>query len=1556
MEFFGLSLHDFSLLEPVERVLVDIAQPIMPFERVLICNNGMAAAKFLSSMNLVKSTMPAGKQPLYFGMVANDDLQANSTYIQQLDYVIQVPSGPSRINYGNVDLIVELAVQYECDAVWPGWGHASENFELANALEDRGITWIGPSSGSMLQLGDKVESLLQAQKVGVPCAPWSGDHAVTATQCGLESEEQVLSECDRIGYPVMLKASNGGGGRGIRRVDRREEAVSAFHQVQAEVKDGIIFAMKCVDNCRHVEIQIIGDGQGECLALSGRDCSVQRRHQKLVEEGPPPFVDASVLGGMQSAAERLCASVKYGNAGTVEFLYHPESGKYFFLEVNCRLQVEHPVTELLFDLNLPWIQVLIAARACSLRDLPGIAAAVRSRSSPNRHVIACRIVAEDPVNRWLPSSGEIFEIRHSNTATFCYFGVSSCGSRIHQFADSQFGHAFIVSSDRAGAVAAMNRFLTELSIIGSISTNVPFMLSTVFSPSCEFARSGPPITSWLDSKFASKSSNAMSRIISNLPTTDISSSLSLLAVCVHLAMHSFQSAEKEILRWVRKGHRAPHAPTSYSERLVCPGGERVGFETARTGESTLLVSILPSRGFLLTPLSVEVEWHSASAQSACAKAIMRLKDVRAEAVPASVLVSLVSVSSTRVRAQVGKDKPWHQFEVEEDRSKILAPMNGRLVRWLVPTAAMVTAGDRVCELEAMKMVTVVVAKAAGVISHKIQEGVSFIEGDVLAALEDAQVTRNASAETPTGLMGDSAVTGLIDLLSASRTSVTPQGMVARVLNGFPDQRAMPEIKLAISKLAPNTVTELIETFVKDETRCARFIPSETVGDEASSMEVISSGSDEDLVACWRHRSCLGVRAETAMALIDSGRVSIDAIAHVMMELDMRVHKALIARAGAVLKVLDPSHAALDRLKSGTEDDGSTMENSVCLPDDPIARRRQLASEAGTFFIYDLIDMLSDSVTGLWVTSGRSMPEGPLVEAVQLVLNQEGSELVEVDSVDMGRCGMAAWMVTMKTPEAPTGRRAVFIGNDISFQIGTFSVDEDKTYLFASQLARQEGIPRIYVACNSGARLGLCAQVMKLFRVEWIDATDLSQGFQFLYLADPDYQAVKDSVITRPETHPVHGKIHIISDVLGAKNEYIGVENLVWSGAIAGESSQAYQETFTLSYVTGRTVGIGAYIARLCQRIIQKVDSPILLTGFQALNKLIGTEVYQSNDEIGGVGVMFRNGVSHLTVQSDVEGISAILKWLQFVPVTVRDPVSRFQCIADPADRLLDPFVEGGRALIDDSVNATMFDKGSFVEVQAAWARSVIAGRARIGGIPIGVIVVETRQTHYYQPADPADPHSQTVARAQAGQVWYPDSAYKTAQAIMDFNREKLPLLILANWRGFSGGQRDMFNEILKFGSYIVDALTAYAQPVFVYLPPKAELRGGAWVVVDSRINPDQIEMYADPSARGGVLEPSGTTEIKFRSAALHDLMMRTDDTARSIAKDASLTREHMKARLAEHFLTVKPTLVQVANSFADMHDTPNRMIHTGAIKGVVEWTHARKFFYKRLRERLGFPD
>lgn len=189
-----------------------------------------------------------------------------------------------------------------------------------------------------------------------------------------------------------------------------------------------------------------------------------------------------------------------------------------------------------------------------------------------------------------------------------------------------------------------------------------------------------------------------------------------------------------------------------------------------------------------------------------------------------------------------------------------------------------------------------------------------------------------------------------------------------------------------------------------------------------------------------------------------------------------------------------------------------------------------------------------------------------------------------------------------------------------------------------------------------------------------------------------------------------------------------------------------------------------------------------------------------------------------------------------------------------------------------------FDRNSWSEIMEPWAQTVVTGRARLGGIPVGVIAVETRTVEVTIPADPANLDSESKTHQQAGQVWYPDSSYKTAQAIKDFDREELPLFIFANWRGFSGGQKDMYEQIVKFGAYIVDGLREYKQPVIIYLPPNAELRGGAWAVLDSLINPRYIETYSDPEARAGVLEPEGIVEVKYKEKDMLKTIQRLDPT------------------------------------------------------------------------------
>ena len=290
--------------------------------------------------------------------------------------------------------------------------------------------------------------------------------------------------------------------------------------------------------------------------------------------------------------------------------------------------------------------------------------------------------------------------------------------------------------------------------------------------------------------------------------------------------------------------------------------------------------------------------------------------------------------------------------------------------------------------------------------------------------------------------------------------------------------------------------------------------------------------------------------------------------------------------------------------------------------------------------------------------------------------------------------------------------------------------------------------------------------------------------------------------------------------------------------------------------------------RLGHRVVQQRQAPIILTGYQALNKLLGNDVYESNLQLGGPEVMSGNGIAHLLADSDQQAVCQIVHWLSFVPKAAGAPLPLLP-IADPVDRLvLARPVQGtpydprellcGAAAADGQWLPGLLDRDSFVETLSDWAKTVVVGRGRLGGMPVGVVVTENRVTEKTVLADPANLESKPVKQMQAGQVWFPDSAYKTAQAIQDLNNgEGLPLLVLANWRGFSGGRKDMYEEVLKFGSFIVDQLTQFRQPIIVYIPPHCEIRGGAWVVIDSKINPTYMDMFAAEDSRGGVLEPAG---------------------------------------------------------------------------------------------------
>lgn len=655
---------------------------------------------------------------------------------------------------------------------------------------------------------------------------------------------------------------------------------------------------------------------------------------------------------------------------------------------------------------------------------------------------------------------------------------------------------------------------------------------------------------------------------------------------------------------------------------------------------------------------------------------------------------------------------------------------------------------------------------------------------------------------------------------------------------------------------------------------------------------------------------------------------------------------------------------------------------------PFDRKREMAKAmSNTVYVYDFLELIEFSLLRSWrkYVQERKVPGGVktaipsvLLETRELILDAGDNALKETTRPrGQNDIGMVAWLLTVYTPEYPSGREVVIIANDITFKAGSFGTREDRLFELASKFSREKGIPRFFFSANAGARIGMAESIKALYKVCWKDENDPVKGFEYLYLTPEDYArlSAEGSVNAVLKTTASGEERYVLSDIIG-REEDLGVENLRGSGTIAGETSRAYQEVFTLTYACGRSVGIGAYLVRLGHRTVQNAThSPIILTGYQALNKLMGKDVYSSNDQLGGVKVMHTNGVTHVTAKNHLSGIFSIIEWLSFVPavrrgaVPVRD-VSGWEVIERPVEfhpedksTQYDPrLLLTGK--VDDATGkwvSGFADRGSFRETLDGWAKSVVVGRARLGGIPFGVVVTEVRTSEKVVPADPAAPSTQENLIQQAGQVWFPDSAHKTATAIKDFKGEDLPLFIFANWRGFSGGQRDMFDEVLKFGAAIVDGLVNYEQPVFVYIPPFAELRGGAWAVVDPTINDGIMEMYADPAGRGGVLEPAGLIEIKYRKKQLLEAMHRLDDKLKHLdARFAALSTEQQRdadgvqiARDIKHREdALLPIYVQVATEFADLHDTPGRMKAKHCIREIVEWKHARTFFYWRLKRQL----
>src|SRR5262245_53425936 len=434
------------------------------------------------------------------------------------------PIGPNapRESYLNIENILRAARETGADAVHPGYGFLAENEEFAKAVGDEGLTFIGPTPEAIALMGSKTEARLAARRAGVPLVP--GTETPLASDAPDADIERLAAG---VGYPLLVKAVAGGGGKGMRTVMEPGDLLGAVGRARSEAGaafgDSSVYFERRVQRPRHVEIQILGDQHGTVVPFVERECSIQRRHQKVVEESPSLAVTPAIRRAMMSAAAAIARQVRYTNAGTLEFLLD-QNGDFYFLEMNTRLQVEHPITEMVTGIDLVRWQIRIA-RGERLDLNPDRVA------TPNGHAIECRIYAEDPDNNFLPSPGRIVDLRAPAGPGIRDDSGFAAGLDVPIFYDSMISKLVAWAEDRPGAIARMRRALGEYVVTG-IKTTVPFFRWLLDQP--EFA-SGRFHTTYLDQVMADRAGRPFA------PPDDAVEDLAAIAAAVQ-TMHGAEAA------------------------------------------------------------------------------------------------------------------------------------------------------------------------------------------------------------------------------------------------------------------------------------------------------------------------------------------------------------------------------------------------------------------------------------------------------------------------------------------------------------------------------------------------------------------------------------------------------------------------------------------------------------------------------------------------------------------------------------------------------------------------------------------------------------------------------------------------------------------------------------------------------------------------------------------------------------------------------------------------------------------------------------------------------
>jgi acetyl-CoA carboxylase biotin carboxylase subunit len=415
------------------------------FSRVLVANRGEIAVRVIRALHELEI------EAVSVYSTADKD----SMHVRLADRAVALGPPPATQSYLNIPSVIAAAVTTGCEAIHPGYGFLSENPAFVAACAENDLVFVGPTADLMAQMGDKVQAKVEVARANVPLVPGSAGAVEPAEARSLAAE---------LGYPVLLKASAGGGGKGMRTVDADDELEGAFQTAAAEAEaafgDPSLYVEKLVRPARHVEVQVLADAHGGVLTLGERECSIQRRHQKLIEESPSPAVSPETREAMEAAAERAAKTIGYRNAGTFEFLLGPDQ-TFYFIELNARLQVEHPVSELVTGIDLVREQLRIAA---------GEKLTVTGRAPRRGHAIEVRINAEDPARDFAPEPGLITGFRPPLGPGVRLDTFIETGYTVPPFYDSLLGKLVVWDEDRPAAISRSLRALGELAVTGIPTT------------------------------------------------------------------------------------------------------------------------------------------------------------------------------------------------------------------------------------------------------------------------------------------------------------------------------------------------------------------------------------------------------------------------------------------------------------------------------------------------------------------------------------------------------------------------------------------------------------------------------------------------------------------------------------------------------------------------------------------------------------------------------------------------------------------------------------------------------------------------------------------------------------------------------------------------------------------------------------------------------------------------------------------------------------------------------------------------------------------------------